>query len=308
VGVRAEKRSNAGIYVECLIDGRMDDVWRLTQNPEMHQRWDLRFTEIRYLPRPTESEPQQFLYETRIGFGLAIAGTGESVGERVDKDGNAASSLRFRSDDPKSLIRTGGGYWRYLPIETGMRFLTWYDYEVRFGMVGRLVDRLVFRPLIGWATAWSFDRLRLWVEEEQSPEVSFAFAAIHAVARLAIAFIWLWHGLVPKLIFRDLQEKIMLTQSGASVSLLPWVGGAEIVFAALILLTWRQRGILLLNIALMMIALGAVALRSPGYLWGAFNPVTLNIAVIALSMMGWLAAARSPFAGRCLRVAPKGDA
>ncbi|WP_147944595.1 hypothetical protein [Microbispora sp. CSR-4] len=31
---------------------------------------------------------------------------------------------------------------------------------------------LVFRPLIGWATAWSFDRLRLWLETGQTPERS----------------------------------------------------------------------------------------------------------------------------------------
>ena len=47
----------------------MDDLWRLTQTPELHRRWDLRFTDIEYLPRPDEAEPQRFLYATRIGFG-----------------------------------------------------------------------------------------------------------------------------------------------------------------------------------------------------------------------------------------------
>jgi hypothetical protein len=97
--------------------------------------------------------------------------------------GDRTSSLRFRSDDPKSLIRQGGGYWLYLPTDAGVRFLTWYDYEVRFGAVGRLADRCIFRPWMGWATAWSFDRLRLWMEEEQAPEASLVFALIHAVAR-----------------------------------------------------------------------------------------------------------------------------
>jgi hypothetical protein len=27
----------------------MDEVWRLTQTPDLHQRWDLRFTSIAYL-------------------------------------------------------------------------------------------------------------------------------------------------------------------------------------------------------------------------------------------------------------------
>jgi hypothetical protein len=52
-----------------------------------------------------------------------------------------------------SLIREGSGYWKYVPVPDGVRFLTWYDYEVRFGRLGRAVDAAAFRPLIGWATA-----------------------------------------------------------------------------------------------------------------------------------------------------------
>jgi hypothetical protein len=37
-----------GIYVERRVRGSVDEVWRVTQTPEVHQRWDLRFTEIRY--------------------------------------------------------------------------------------------------------------------------------------------------------------------------------------------------------------------------------------------------------------------
>src|ERR1035438_9869034 len=71
-----------GIYVEIRVDADLEEVWRLTQDPALHQRWDLRFSRIEYLPRPILSEPQCFLYETRIGFGLSIHGTGERVGER----------------------------------------------------------------------------------------------------------------------------------------------------------------------------------------------------------------------------------
>jgi hypothetical protein len=68
-----------------------------------------------------------------------------------------------------SLIREGSGYWKYIPTEHGIRFVTWYDYRTRFGTAGAVFDRLVFRPLMGWATAWSFDRLRLWLEQGIDP-------------------------------------------------------------------------------------------------------------------------------------------
>src|SRR4051794_22324779 len=68
------------IYVEILIQAPIEAVWELTQVPAQHQRWDLRFTDIDYLPRPDPAEPQRFRYQTRIGFGFAIRGAGESTG------------------------------------------------------------------------------------------------------------------------------------------------------------------------------------------------------------------------------------
>ncbi len=292
--------------MEILIREDLARIWELTQKPELHERWDLRFTRIVYLPRPSLAEPQRFLYQTRIGFGLSIEGTGESVGEYAKDTGDTTSSLKFASSDPKSLIRQGSGYWRYVPIEDGLRFFTWYDYQVRFGLLGRIVDRLVFRRLIGWATAWSFDRLRLWAELGQTPETSMNFALIHATARITIAFIWLWHGLIPKLIFRQSDERAMLAQSGLPVQWLPWIGALEIALGFLVLFTWNRRVVFIANALLMVAALLAVAVKSPDYLWAAFNPVTLNLAVIALSLVGFVASRSLPTARRSLRRDPKG--
>lgn len=159
------------IYVEILIRAPLEELWRRTQEPELHRRWDLRFTRIEYLPR-APGEPQRFLYATRIGFGLEIRGEGESAGEKDAPDGSRTSALTFGSGDPRSLIRSGSGYWRYVPVAEGTRFITRYDYETRFGAAGRAFDRVAFRPLLGWATAWSFDRLRLWLEDGVAPEES----------------------------------------------------------------------------------------------------------------------------------------
>jgi hypothetical protein len=298
-----------GIYVEIAIRGDLDRIWLYTQDPELHERWDLRFSTIRYLPRASPDEPQRFLYATRIGFGACIAGEGESTGSR-DAAGDRKSGLKFWSDDPKSLIREGAGYWRYLPGkgagEPANRFLTWYDYRTRFGLAGWLFDRLLFRPLIGWATAWSFDRLRIWIEDGVSPVASLRFAAIHAVARAAIAFIWIWHGLVPKLMFADAAERSMLRDSGLPLDSLPVIGVLEILAGLAALGLWRWRPYFILNALAMFAALGAVALHSPAFLTAAFNPVTLNLGMMSLSLVGYLAAAQMPSASRCRR-SPKED-
>jgi hypothetical protein len=290
-----------GIYVEILIRGDIDELWRQTQTPELHQPWDLRFTNITYLPRASETEPQRFEYSTRIGFGLKISGEGESTGNREDTTGVRTSALSFWSADPKSLIEEGSGYWKYIPTGDGVRFLTWYDYRTRFGILGRAIDGFLFRHLIGWATAWSFDRLRLRIENDVDPKVAFRFAAIHTCSRIAIALIWLWQGLVPKLFFNNSDERALLAASHLPSTFVLAVGLAEIAISAYTILSWRSRWFFLFNIAAMLLALLNVALVSPSYLAAAFNPVTLNLGMIALSVVGYLAAAEIPSASRCLR-------
>ncbi|MFJ4688190.1 hypothetical protein ACIQNG_31500 [Streptomyces sp. NPDC091377] len=157
------------LYIEAYIRADLDTLWAATQDPSRHQRWDLRFTEIAHLPR-AEGEPQRFRYATRVLPFLTVSGTGVSAGERERPDGTRTSALRFASPHPLSLIAEGGGYWRYVPAADGVRFLTGYDYRPRWGRFGALADRLVLRPLMGWATAWSFDRLRLWLERGITPE------------------------------------------------------------------------------------------------------------------------------------------
>ena len=43
-------RRRRPIYVESRIRASMDQVWNATQNPDQHQRWDVRFGSIAYLP------------------------------------------------------------------------------------------------------------------------------------------------------------------------------------------------------------------------------------------------------------------
>ena len=296
------------IYVETRIHGSLDDLWEKTQVPELHQRWDARFHSIQYLPRDSERQPQRFTYSTRIGCGFSIAGTGETVAE-CEIAGRRTSSLKFWSDDPKSLIREGAGYWQYFPSDPGIRFITGYDYQTRFGGFGRAIDRYVFRPLMGWATAWSFDRLRLWIEKGIPPEVSLRQSLIHACCRMAVAFTWLYQGIVPKLIARHSDELRMLYDVGISSttapSLLFLFGWAEVAIGLSVLIFHQRRWPLLLTIVLMLLATIAVSLRSQHYLAAAFNPVSLNFLLATLSLIGLMTFENLPRASRCLRVQPE---
>ena len=296
------------IYVEILIRGDMAELWERTQEPKEHQRWDLRFSEIDYLPRQP-GQAQKFLYATRIGAGLRIDGAGESTGERDEASGRRTSALKFWSKDRKSLIEFGSGYWKYIPTSDGIRFITWYDYQTRFGAIGRLIDKLFFRSLIAWATAWSFDRLRLWVENDIPPEASRDRALVHSLSRLTIAFVWLYHGLVPKLIYRSPDELKMLRDAGIASShvltLVSLVGSAEVCFAATLIIFWKSHWPLWLTLVAMAAALLGVAATSPEFLAAAFNPVTLNLTVAALALIDLLVCENLPTALNCRRKAPE---
>jgi len=100
----------------------------------------------------------------------------------------------------------------------------------------------------------------------------------------------------------------MLAQAGLPLHLLPWIGLLEIIFGLAVLATWKRRSVFPANILFMLIATVVVATRSPAYLSAAFNPVTLNLAAIALSIIGWIAARYVPSARHCLRKAPRGTA
>jgi hypothetical protein len=293
------------IYVEILIRAPMDALWEHTQNPALHERWDLRFSTIEYLPRSSEMEPQRFRYSTRIGFGMQVAGEGESLGERDLPQGCRVSSLKFRSEDPRSIIREGSGYWKYITTPDGIRFLTWYDYQTRFGRAGAFFDRAVFRPLLGWATAWSFDRLRLWLERGLLPGTALRQFLTHACARGALAAVFAYHGLVPKLLRRDPNELAMLRDAHVPAewlhTLLTGLGFAELAWAIVLLQFWNRRWPAVGCVIVMLAATLTVAVYSPRYLGAAFNPISLNVSVAALALIDLLSLPDAPSAARCRR-------
>jgi hypothetical protein len=169
-------KAAAPLWVETTIRAPLERVWELTQTPEEHVRWDLRFSRI----VPVADLPGggwRFRYERSLP-GHVITGTGTSLGERERPDGTRTSALRFDTADRLSPLREGRGYWRYVPVDGGVRFVTGYDYEPGFG---RLLDRLL-RPAVLWMTAWSFDRLRIWAETGTPPE-SWPLVSVLAIWR-----------------------------------------------------------------------------------------------------------------------------
>lgn len=299
--------SRASIYVERLVDGPLNVIWERTQNPDQHERWDLRFSEIEYLPR-ADDEPQQFTYATNIGFGLGVEGTGESVATN-EEDGETTSVLAFESEELLSLIEEGRGFWRYVETDDGIRFLTEYNYETRWGWLGRVIDRFIFRPLLGWATALSFDVLARWVEDGTPPETSFRAFFTHAVARIGLALIWVYLGLVPKLLLAHPEERAPFTRLGldddGAGKVVIVLGVAEIAAGIALLIQWQSSWLpYLAGLLPLVLTTGAVT-SDPSVASGPYNPVVTTVGTVSLGIVAGHLAGEIPTAMNCRRTSPE---
>ncbi|MCD8511807.1 MAG: DoxX-like family protein [Bacillus sp. (in: Bacteria)] len=291
------------IYVETKINRPLEEVWEYTQNPKLHERWDLRFSSISYLPK--EGETQPFLYKTNIGLGLSIAGEGRSRGAKELQGGSRVSSLQFCTEEKLSIISQGSGFWKYEPEKNGVRFYTKYDYETRYGVIGAVIDRFFFRPLIGWATAWSFDTMKLWLEKEIPPEVSIRKLLVRLLICFSLAFVWIYQGLVPKVLFPETGELALVQQAGVfpgmEREMVLGIGVLEIIVGLLFLMPIRKKWLFMgSTVAIAVLGAGALITNSHIFL-ESFNPASLNVAMIALGLIGWINCRDFPSAGHCWR-------
>lgn len=152
------------IVVEAMIPAAKDLVWQRTQIPDEHIRWDIRFSHISYTDNVDERGYALMDYRTKIGFGVEITGFGHYL-HSVPLE---LSTFEFDSNDWKSLITRGRGIWLYRSIGSHTYFKTVYDYDVRHGWLGRVLDRVIFRDLMRLATEWGFETLRQWCAGDQS--------------------------------------------------------------------------------------------------------------------------------------------
>jgi hypothetical protein len=285
------------LTAETLIASDQETVWRLSQTPELHARWDVRFTDIEYLPRATADEPQRFRYTTRIGFGLAIQGWGATVGSFS----RTRSALRFGSTDPRSLIREGAGSWTYGDRGGAVSFSTIYDYATRYGLIGRILD-LLFRPLMIWATRWSFDRLRIWIENGIRPEIALRLWIVKVVVRCALAVTWIYEGLVPKILFQRADEIALVQASalwlGTPSQSLAALGVAEIAFGLWLLSARAERiAAILSTVGICSLASLAVSIQ-PAALADPFGGISKNLGLVACGLAVWMLSEYSPMALR----------
>jgi uncharacterized membrane protein len=114
-------------------------------------------------------------------------------------------------------------------------------------------------------------------------------AAVLQICRFTIAFVWMYQGIVPKLLqphHDELAMNMSLGMNEASAILGAYVGGGlEILLGILVLVFYKQVWPFLVTIIAMLGLFIFTAIYAPLFMIAAFNSTTINLTVIALSVI-----------------------
>jgi hypothetical protein len=121
------------------------------------------------------------------------------------------------------------------------------------------------------------------------PEHATALERIRRLCNATVAGIWLYQGLVPKLLGPHPDEVAMAAALGIPVGLQTAVsyaaGAGEVLLGLCILFIPRRAWPQLVSAAVTAALLAFVVVYVPRFLVGAFNPVVMNVASMVLSVV-----------------------
>lgn len=159
---------------------------------------------------------------------------------------------------------------------------------------------------MGYATALSFDVLKRWIERGEAPISQYRRFFTMQLLTLYFAFLWMYQGLVPKLLTMHPQEKAMiasgLSLSDATATNVVWaIGLAEVLFGVVWLLYRKKRHLLILQMVAFPLLTIAASVAAPETAIHPFNPITFNLSLLVLTGIGLLVSRDLPTATSCKR-------
>lgn len=105
----------------------------------------------------------------------------------------------------------------------------------------------------------------------------------------SLAIIWIYQGLVPKIIYRVIEEQIFWRALGVEeflvFTLIQLSGIVEIIFGGLFIFFIKSRAMHYLNILAMIFFCMIVFILYPHHYGSAFNPFVMNFTMAMLSVV-----------------------
>ena len=114
-------------------------------------------------------------------------------------------------------------------------------------------------------------------------------AHVSFISRLSLGFLFIYHGLVPKILWLSPVEIHLASLSGLNISaniISPVAGIGEMLLGCSIIF-FRKSIIQFIALIVLLLLLLFVSLVSPKYLVDAFNPVTTNMLGMGFCYLIW---------------------
>ena len=116
--------------------------------------------------------------------------------------------------------------------------------------------------------------------------------AVRISCRLALGLVWLYEGLVPKLLFIRPDQIELVERSGLYLGtpqrFLQLLGAAQIAFAIWLLIGYAERLAVVIATAGMAILIVLVARNNPGMLTDPYGALIKDLCLIACAYAVWL--------------------
>ena len=123
----------------------------------------------------------------------------------------------------------------------------------------------------------------------KSLKLNKSLDSILLTINITLAILWIYQGLVPKIINHVIEEYIFWEFTGIEFLSLPTLvnisGIIEICFGILFLFFRKSQFLHLLNIVGLILLAGVVVVIYPQYFFYAFNPFVMNLGMIILSVV-----------------------
>lgn len=110
----------------------------------------------------------------------------------------------------------------------------------------------------------------------------------YALSRSAIVLIWIYHGLVPKIIFKHSSEMELVAKGPLVVNETTTIllaGLAEVLLGICVLVFWKSSWPIVVSLAAFTLLLIGSIVVSPELAIQAFNPITLTISAIVFCLI-----------------------
>jgi uncharacterized membrane protein YphA (DoxX/SURF4 family) len=110
------------------------------------------------------------------------------------------------------------------------------------------------------------------------------------ISRLSLGFLFIYHGLVPKILWLSSVEIHLASLSGLNISaniISPIAGIGEMILGCSILFFKKSIIAVYIAVIVLLLLLLFVSLVSPKYLIDAFNPVTTNVLGLGFCYLIW---------------------